>query len=242
MKMKNKKNIQARKKEAHKKQMLEAKRKRRIEPVLERDEPTKLKKAKFLIICEGENTEPSYFNQFKLTYADIESIGEGYNTISLVNRAIEIVKTKKQRGKKYNQVWCVFDKDDFLDYNFNEAIRKAEVNNMKVAFSNQAFEYWIILHFQDHQGGKMHRDFYNEIINSHLRQFNLYFDRDGSKHITEEIFEVLQSKLKNRKRSRQENAINRAKRIFEEKENESPAKSESNTSVYKLIKEIMKYK
>ncbi len=243
MKMKSKKSIQAEKREKHKKQMLEAKRrKRKEEPILERNEPTKLKRAKFLIICEGENTEPSYFSQFKLSNADIESIGEGYNTLSLVNRAIQIIEEKKRQGKKYNKVWCVFDKDDFSDSDFNEAIRKAEANNIKVAFSNQAFEYWIILHFQDHQGGQMHRDDYNEKINNHLKQFNLRYDGDGAKIITEDFFDLLQSIPKNRKRSRQENAIIRAKRIFEQKMNMSPARTESNTSVYKLIKEIMKYK
>ncbi len=241
--MKDKKSIQAQKREAHKKQMLEAKkRKRREAPVLERNKPTKRKKAKFLIICEGENTEPSYFKHFRLTYADIETVGEGYNTISLVNRAIDIVEQKKSQGKKYNQVWCVFDKDDFSDTDFNEAIQKANANNMKVAFSNQAFEYWIILHFQDHQGGEIHRNYYNEIINNHLRPYNLIYDGTGSKIITEDIFELLQSIPKHRKRSRQKIAISRAKRIFEQKKNLPPAKTESNTSVYKLIEQLEKYK
>lgn len=243
MKMKNKKDIQALKKQNLKKEMLEAKkRKRRIEPSLERNKPKKQKKAKFLIICEGKNTEPSYFNQFKLSNAEIEPIGEGYNTLSLVNRAIKIVEQKKKEGKHYNQVWCVFDKDDFSDFNFNEAIRKAEINKMKIAFSNQAFEYWIILHFQDHQGGQVHRNHYNEMINRYLSPFKLSYDGNDSKVITAEIFELLQSIPKNRKRSRQANAIIRAKRIFEEKSDESPAKSESNTSVYKLIKQLEKYK
>ena len=243
MKMKNKKNVQAQKKEDHKKQMLDAKkRKRREEPTLERNTPTKPRKAKFLIICEGKNTEPSYFNQFKLSNADVESIGEGYNTLSLVNRAIGIVEEKERQRKKYNQIWCVFDKDDFPDFDFNEAIRKAEANNMKVAFSNQAFEYWLILHFQDHQGGQIHRNLYNEIINKHLNPYNLSYDKDGSKNITENIFELLQSIPNKRKRSRQQNAIIRAKRIITEKESISPAKTESSTTVYKLIEQLEKYK
>lgn len=241
--MKNKKSIQAQKMEDHIKQLLEAKKKkRREEPILERKEPIKPQKAKFLIFCEGENTEPSYFNQFKLSNAEIEPIGEGYNTISLVNRAIKIVEQKKFHGKKYDQIWCVFDKDDFSDSDFNEAIRKAEANNMKVAFSNQAFEYWIILHFQDHQGGQLHRNYYNEIINRHLSSYNLSYDGKDSKIITEGVFELLQSIPKNKKRSRQKNAIIRAKRIYDVKKNEPPAKTESNTSVYKLIEQLDKYK
>jgi hypothetical protein len=38
-------------------------------------------KQTFLIVCEGENTEPDYFNEFKLSSARVESVGEGINTI-----------------------------------------------------------------------------------------------------------------------------------------------------------------
>ena len=118
--------------------------------------PTKLERPTILIVCEGENTEPSYFSQFKLSTATIKAIGEGYNTVSLVNRALKLSKEKS-----YDQVWCVFDKDDFSVNNFNNAITLSEANNFGVAYSNQAFEYWLILHFDDHQGGGMHRDDYN---------------------------------------------------------------------------------
>ncbi|MBF9019024.1 MULTISPECIES: RloB family protein [unclassified Oceanispirochaeta] len=56
-------------------------------------------------------------------------------------------------------------KDDFSDSDFNTAITNAESYGFKVAYSNQAFEYWLILHFNDHQGGSIHRDSYNSIIN-----------------------------------------------------------------------------
>jgi len=61
---------------------------KRNEPNLERTEPVLIEKPTILIVCEGENTEPSYFNQFRLSSATVKPIGEGYNTISLVRRAI----------------------------------------------------------------------------------------------------------------------------------------------------------
>ena len=45
-------------------------------------------------------TEPSYFNKFKLTTATIKAVGEGYNTISLVNRAIELSKEISNIGNE----------------------------------------------------------------------------------------------------------------------------------------------
>ena len=55
----------------------------------------------------------------------------------------------------YSQVWVVFDKDDFND--FDEAIALAEQYGFHVAWSNQSFEYWIYLHF-NHSDSALHRD------------------------------------------------------------------------------------
>jgi hypothetical protein len=53
--------------------------------------------------------------------------------------------------KDGDQVWCVFDIDDFykndkhaLMASLNNAIR----NNIKIAYANESFELWILLHFQ----------------------------------------------------------------------------------------------
>lgn len=125
MKMKNKKAEQIAAKEKHREQL---KKNRRKEPTLERPEPQKDKKPTILIVCEGKNTEPSYFRKFKLSTITVEAIGEGYNTISLVERAGQLAQ-----NKDYDQIWCVFDKDDFPVSDFNNAIAIAEAQNFKVA-------------------------------------------------------------------------------------------------------------
>lgn len=108
-------------------------------------------KKSFLIVCEGENTEPLYFKNFPVpTKAVI--IEKGCNTkTKLVDYALEISKKEKYVGK---EVWCVFDYDIKPDeaatqpQDFNNAITKAESNGMKVAWSNDAFELWFVLHYQ----------------------------------------------------------------------------------------------
>jgi len=87
MKMKNKKAEQIADKRKHKEQL---KAKRRAEPNLERAIAKLTEKPSILIVCEGQNTEPSYFNQFRISSAIVKFVGEGYNTISLVNRAIQL--------------------------------------------------------------------------------------------------------------------------------------------------------
>lgn len=231
--MKNKKADQIAARKKHREAL---KANRRKEPMLERAVPTKLERPTILIVCEGENTEPSYFSQFKLSTATIKAVGEGYNTVSLVNRALKL-----SEEKSYDQVWCVFDKDDFSVNNFNNAITLSEANNFGVAYSNQAFEYWLILHFDDHQGGGMHRDDYNNKINNLLKPFGISYDGKGTKLITEEIFELLDGYDKNINKERKIVAIERAKRNYDNHNHNNPANEESTTTVYKLVEEILKY-
>lgn len=231
MKMKDKKAEQIAAKQKHK-ELLKAQ--RRSAPSLERNAPKEETKPTILIVCEGENTEPSYFNQFRLSSAVVKSVGEGYNTVSLVKRTIELATRNS-----YDQVWCVFDKDDFND--FNEAIQLAEANNFKVGYSNQAFEYWIFLHFNDHQGGGMHRNDYHDKINDMLRPHGVSYDGKDRKVITEEIFELLDGIDDKTKQPRVELAIKRAKRNYERFDHLNPAEEESSTTVFKLVDELLKY-
>ncbi len=231
--MKNKSAVQAAEREKHKQELRANK---RAEPNLVRKEPVLKVKPTILIVCEGKNTEPSYFKQFRLSSATIKPIGEGYNTISLVNRAIQL-----SQEKPYNQVWCVFDKDDFSVNDFNNAIVLAQANDFGLAYSNQAFEYWIMLHFDDHQGAGMHRRDYNDKLNELLKPYNVTYDGENSKIITEQIFELLQGIDTKSKTYRVDLAIDRAKRNYNLLPHTSPALEESSTTVFRLVEELLKY-
>lgn len=223
MKMKNKKAEQANQRAQRKQDLQRQKRGLNLAP----EQEYRTEKEIFLIVCEGKNTEPSYFKQFRLKTATIKVVGEGYNTVSLVERA----ETLSKKGS-YDQIWCVFDKDDFND--FNNAIQKAANLGFKTAWSNQAFEYWLLLHFENHQGGGIDRNDYYDKINTYLRAWGIIYDKD-SKIITEAIFNILQET--------QNQAIVRAKRnlIFHQEVENTPAQSESCTLVFQLVEEIMKY-
>lgn len=238
MRMKNKKAEQLKAKMKHKELLKEN---RRREPLLHRNEPTIVEKPTILIVCEGENTEPSYFRQFKLSSATIKAVGEGYNTVSLVKRAVRL-----SEEKSYDQVWCVFDADPKPDNpnqakNFNNAINLANKNGFGIGYSNQAFEYWLILHLDDHQGGGMDRSDYNVKINQLLKPFGLTFEGESSKIITEEIFEVLDGIDKKTNKERKRLAISRAERNYELFDHRNPANEESSTTVFKLVEEMLKY-
>ena len=231
--MKNKKAEQIAAKRKYKEQL---KAKRRSEPNLERPDAELAEKPSILIVCEGKNTEPSYFNQFRLSSATVKSVGEGYNTISLVNRAGQLA----EEGK-YDQVWCVFDKDDFSENDFNNAIQTAKNRKFEIAYSNQSFEYWLILHFDDHQGVAMDRKDYNDKINKLLKPFNVTYDGNGNKKVTESFFELLDGIDPQTNNKRIDLAIVRAERNFDRFDHKNPAKEESSTTVFRLAKELLKY-
>jgi hypothetical protein len=214
----------------------------RTEPNLERLPANIAEKKTFLIFCEGKNTEPTYFCGFKLTSASINILGEGYNTKSLVERAILLRTEDADKGIYFDEVWCVFDKDDFSNADFNDAIAIAANNDISIAYSNQAFEYWLLLHFNDHQGGKLDRKLCAKKLNAHLAKFQVYFDFDGSKTIDSRLFELMTSKEKSTdKMTRVERAIARSKLICSRLNGKNPATEESSTKVHLLVEEIMKH-
>jgi hypothetical protein len=73
----------------------------------------KQKRKHYLIVCEGEKTEPNYFEALKsalptgvLDVFDISVQGIGYNTESLVKQAIEL--RKKLETKSNRQIMGCF--------------------------------------------------------------------------------------------------------------------------------------
>lgn len=188
---------------------------------------TRYKREFILIVCEGKNTEPSYFNHFRLTNATIKPVGTGLSTCKLVDEA-KILKENEDPDAPYDQVWCVFDCDD--NHDFKQAIQSAQKENFKVAYSNQAFEYWLLLHFIEHNGNQMHRKFYCDKLNKALKQEKLTFDCK-SKLITQNLFDKLFKY--------QELAIARAQKIYN---NQKTSAAESSTTVFQLVLELMKYK
>lgn len=118
-----------------------------------RSENTRPVEVRFLIVCEGEKTEPNYFEALIKAYktkgsvvriAAIEGVARG--TSSLVKRAIEIQRDLERRNAmSFDSKWVVFDKDDFSD--FGQAIQRAGQADFKSAWSNEAFELWYYLHF-----------------------------------------------------------------------------------------------
>ena len=70
--------------------------------------------------------------------------------MNLVQATQEIVKNE---DFTFDEVWCVFDMDvqnsdkDFA--NFDNSIDRAKSLGYNVAYSNDCFELWLLLHYKD---------------------------------------------------------------------------------------------
>jgi len=106
-------------------------------------------KDRVLIMC-GAQTEEIYFNQFKE-----KNRGVLRNVTVIVvafkkSNPLAVVEAAITRKDDYDEVWAVFDKDDFVD--FEKAIALAESSGINCAFSNEAIEYWFLLHIENKTG------------------------------------------------------------------------------------------
>jgi len=184
-------------------------------------------KQSFLIVCEGEKTEPDYFKAFRMTAATVKAVGQAMNTMTLVSKAISIREADQKRKKVYDQCWVVFDKDDFPAKDFNQAIRFAEKNGFRVAYSNQAFEYWFLLHYNLYTGA-LHRSQYKDMLTK----------LTGMPYSKSEGYGAV---MYNLLLSRQQQAINNAETVLAEISHGNPAEEESSTTVQSLVIELNKY-
>ena len=149
------------------------------------------------------------------------------NTTSLVSKAISIRDADQKKKRTYDQCWVVFDKDDFPAKDFNDAIALAKKNGFKVAYSNQAFEYWFLLHFNLYKGA-LHRNSYADML-SRLA---------GISYSKTEGFGAI---MYNRLLHLQPQAIKNAATVLADVSHGNPAMEESSTTVHLLVEELNRF-
>jgi len=115
----------------------------------------------FFVFYSGKVTEGGYFEELRDDLAGEAKNKNKSQFIHLkfaegtpkqvVESAMTEVTNRKQKGTdniSNDIVWVVFDKDDF-GANYSCAVEWAEKNEMDVAYSNECFELWLLLHFQE---------------------------------------------------------------------------------------------
>ena len=176
---------------------------------------------RFLIVCEGEKTEPNYFRSFRVSknVAEIDVQGLGENPSKLVQSAKEL---KEQED--YDQVWCVFDRDSWTVEDFNNAIKNATAQGFKVAYSNEAFELWYVLHFEFIDTGIPRKDYLRKLTSLLGRTY-----QKNSETIYDELFE------------KQSTAVRNAENLLKQYEPPHPVRDNPSTTVHLLVQELNRF-
>ena len=171
---------------------------------------------RFLIVCEGEKTEPNYFNGFRAPGVVVDVTGLGNSPRQLVEEAL-----KRRKQDEYDQVWCVFDRDDCKVSDFNGTLDRARSQKISVAYSNQAFELWYLLHYDFHNTAVPRQDYRKKLRKSLGRDY-----RKNDPHMYNQLS------------SHQDTAIEHAERLLKEYSPRSPSTDDPSTTVHLLVKQL----
>ena len=177
---------------------------------------------RILIVCEGAKTEPNYFRGFRVNRQiyEIDIQGIGYNTASLVKKAVSL-----KEKDDYDQVWCVFDRDSFPAQDFNAAFEIASHHDINIAYSNQAFELWYLLRFHYYDSAIQRKE-YCEMLSERL----------GHKY--EKNSETIYDELL----SQQTTAIRNAEKLYSNYKPCQPERDNPSTTVHLLVKALNELK
>lgn len=117
-----------------------------------------LKAGKWLIVCGALQTEINYIqglidkineyspNDKKIIYELVPIPLDPKNLVEKIRREVAICTSKYD--VRFSKIFVVFDKDDFLNEDYNRAIQMCKNNDYIAIYSNECFELWLYLHFK----------------------------------------------------------------------------------------------
>lgn len=196
----------------------------------------------YLIVTEGERTEPFYFKGIKKLISEkvggtvniveaplIDVSGEGSSTGKLIQITERIVKEAKII---YQNIWVIFDKDDFED--FDQAIKAGQERGYNIGWSNQSFEYWLYLHF-NYSDSALHRHEWNQKLDEIFKRYELGdgIYRKNYENIYElvDVYDGVNTAIKHAKRRMADFDPQKMK----------PSEYDPGTQVYLLVEKLKSY-
>lgn len=185
-----------------------------------RRQPWRDAKPVILVVCEGEVTEPQYLNSLKghlrnpRVSIKIEKAAGVPRT--LVARAKQLRTDAERAGAPYDEVWCVFDRDEHPEW--KHSIDVAIAAGLSLAISNACFELWILLHVADSPGAQTRKELQRRVHRAGLQD---------KKHLRMEMLLPTYGL-----------AVDRAKRMEERSGERGERFGDPSTSVSRLVRSI----
>ena len=182
---------------------------------------------RLLILCEDTKSSRLYLKKFRFdaNQVQIECVGTGMNTDTLMEEAIRLKEAAETAKAPYEAVWVVFDKDDFPLQNFNRAFDLARAHaNIWACWSNECFELWYLLHFCPRNTGIGRLDIWQEVS----RHLGLKYDK-----ASDEVFAKMKPKL--------EDALRNADRLAFQNAEMGQRRRNPSTYVHELVKVLLRF-
>lgn len=142
---------------------------------------TRLQRQYYLVVTEDEKSSVFYLKALaaKLSPGVMQTApwldvrGTGFNTQSLIDAISYIrdratVELRRKTGSgmiSFDEIWVLFDKDSFSAPKFDNAIKSAIAKKYNVAWSNECFELWYLLHFKEVSTPLDRKRIYKELSN-----------------------------------------------------------------------------
>ena len=194
---------------------------------------------RILVVSEGTKTEPYYVQCFAKKINDkyrkfsanprIVVEGTGRNTIALYSFLEDNFSSKELA--EYQQIWLMYDKDDFPTDRFDNAFFKAnsdKSHRFHAAWSNESFELWLLWHFQDYTSDT-HRSGYIKSLKKYIPDYD-----KGIQEVFERIIDI----------GNVDEAVKRGKsqaQYYKDLGISTPSQMKAHSTVYELVEELRKY-
>jgi len=226
-------------------------RKKQKKKDLERKKENRKTRAKIIIACEDGVSAPTYF-QMMIDKLIKERNISPYSIVIVPHDGrthptgvLDNLKNYKEDGlsyKDFDERWIVIDRDanykggGHTAEDFNNAFIKARRLKAKVAYANDSFELWYLLHFEYRTTAIMRDEIIKKVI-SYLKNVDknifrfLNEDNFKTEKYNKQIFKVLEDL--------QPIAIKNAKKLLESYNPHNPGKDNPSTNIYELVEILL---
>ena len=185
----------------------------------------------YLVVTDADGTEQNYFNGMRSSFSSelqkylVIRVEKAKTTEQLINKTIELMENLPQ----YSRPWIVFDRDEVV--RFDEMIESARKLGIEVGWSNPCFEIWFHAYFGSVPMFQYSQSCWKSFAKKIEKVTGQTYDKND-KDIFKKLAECGDIKV----------AIDTADRQLQkcEQNGEKPSQSNSATTVYKLVSEIVK--
>jgi len=102
-----------------------------------------------LIACEDTKSSRFYFTKMIKDYGLRGKVTFAKHIGTNPMKVLEAIKVHLLKDSNFDERWIVIDKDSYSKSEFNGTLASAKSLNINVAYANEAYELWILLHFKE---------------------------------------------------------------------------------------------